>query len=197
MRKIQNESFEQTAAYGSLSIDEINGVFKVKENSGSYIFDAIDMTEGNILCTNPKVNSSNIVYADVEFYYKMESPHIELRVTINKNRRCQSKKVSGNSLEWQEPADLTMFRNMFNQMLENARKKYDETCRNTLICKADIDYFKAKSLFMVEDDYDEEEIKIIRKKMMKIYHPDNGETDTKKSETINRYYDILMERLKS
>lgn len=33
--------------------------------------------------------------------------------------------------------------------------------------------------------------------MMKIYHPDNGETDTKKSETINRYYDILMERLKS
>ena len=189
--------FEQTAAYGSLSIDEINGVFKVKENSGSYIFDAIDMTEGNILCTNPKVNSSNIVYADVEFYYKMESPHIELRVTINKNRRCQSKKVSGNSLEWQEPADLTMFRNMFNQMLENARKKYDETCRNTLICKADIDYFKAKSLFMVEDDYDEEEIKIIRKKMMKIYHPDNGETDTKKSETINRYYDILMERLKS
>lgn len=189
--------FEQTAAYGSLSIDEINGVFKVKENSGSYIFDAIDMTEGNILCTNPKVNSSNIVYADVEFYYKMESPHIELRVTINKNRRCQSKKVSGNSLEWQEPADLTMFRNMFNQMLENARKKYDETCRNTLICKADIDYFEAKSLFMVEDDYDEEEIKIIRKKMMKIYHPDNGETDTKKSETINRYYDILMERLKS
>ena len=105
--------------------------------------------------------------------------------------------MSGNSLEWQEPADLTMFRNMFNQMLENARKKYDETCRNTLICKADIDYFKAKSLFMVEDDYDEEEIKIIRKKMMKIYHPDNGETDTKKSETINRYYDILMERLKS
>jgi len=42
-----------------------------------------------------------------------------------------------------------------------------------------------------------ENAKIDPEKMMKINHPDNGETDTKKSETINRYYDILMERLKS
>lgn len=185
--KNSKKEFEKTASYGSLVIDEIDGLFQIKTPDGSYIFDPVDMAEGDIICTDPRANSHNMVYVDVEFFYKMENPCISMRIKIKKNVKCQSKRTSESTLEWNEPSDLIMFRNMFNQMLErHVTKKYSDMARNS------IKYVKAKALFLTDDNYTEEEIKNTRKKLMKVFHPDTGETDLEKAEIINRYYDFLL-----
>lgn len=80
--------FESTASYGNLIIDEINGLFQIKTPDGCYVFDPTDMTEGDIICTDPRVNSHNMVCVDVEFFYKMENPGISMRIKIKKNVKC-------------------------------------------------------------------------------------------------------------
>ena len=79
-------------------------------------------------------------------------------------------------------------------MILDACKGYDKLCKETLISKDDINYLKAKSLFMVNDDYSIDEIKKTRNLLLNIFHPDNeGNGSNEKSKIINLYYQILKE----
>jgi DnaJ-class molecular chaperone len=51
---------------------------------------------------------------------------------------------------------------------------------------------KARSIFMLSENYTMDELKKARKMMLKVYHPDTaGEGVTRESQIINKAYDLL------
>lgn len=59
------------------------------------------------------------------------------------------------------------------------------------------DINRAKCLYMVHGDYTEQEIKKTRNKLVKAFHPDEGEEDSSKAEEIISCYDLLLLNLKN
>ena len=55
---------------------------------------------------------------------------------------------------------------------------------------------KAKTLFMVSDNYSVEEIKKIRNRLIKSFHPDGNEFDDEYAKKINNAYDVLIKNKK-
>ena len=187
-------SFTPTAKYGLLEIDSINGIIQINDNGTNYYINVLDLKSADIFCVCPRVDKYNHVKADVKIQFKTTHPNITISYVIKRNVECNTSKESAKELKWTNPTSLDIFISMFNQMILDTCKGYDKLCKETLISKDDINYLKAKSLFMVNDDYSIDEIKKTRNLLLNIFHPDNeGNGSNEKSKIINLYYQILKE----
>jgi hypothetical protein len=164
-----------------------------KPKSGNNVFSIYNLTEVGLTCTSPRTDHGSVL-ADVEFTCKLEDPYISLKTIIKRSTRCQSKRVDSTHLAWESPADLEMFRSMFNQMLSGAFEKV-----NQILCGKTVHEFeveKARAMFMLPKDYTATDLKKARRLMMKVYHPDVADDDvTRESQIINDAYDLLKAEL--
>lgn len=190
-KESNKKNYDATASLGILEIDEINGVFALKENNTLYKFDCLDIKEGELICTNIKADKYNNVFCDIEFRCIMDNPNIDFKIRIKKNIKCKKHHISIKSIEWGEPSELSMFRNLFNSMIKKQIDKYSKKVKDTIIRKADIEYLKAKSLYMIDDEYTLEEINTTKKQLLRVFHPDEQDGDNNKSKIILKYYEIL------
>ena len=112
--------FNSTASFGRLHIDEMHGLFAIskdlgvngKPKNGNNVFSVYALTDVGIFCKSPRVEH-NKVFVDIEFRFVLEEPHFSQSVLIKKNICCKSNRVDNKHLEWEEPADLSMFKTLF------------------------------------------------------------------------------------
>lgn len=197
------EKFQATASYGKLHIDEIHGLFAVsdalnKENkpkSGNNIFSVYDLGDVGLCCNSPRFSRGN-VFADIEFTCSIENPRVLFKVVIKRNAKCVSKRSGFNDIDWNEPSDLSMFRTLFNNMLSGAFERIANLLCGKTIYEFELE--KARALFMLDENYTNDNLKKARRLLMKAYHPDvAGEDVTREAQIINDSYNLLRSHLEN
>jgi hypothetical protein len=195
------KNFCATASYGQLHIDEIHGLFAISKRlnkdgkliAGNNVFSVYGISEIGLFCTSPRMNN-NQVFVDVEFRCVIESPNVSFSTIVKRGAKCHIKHVKYNEIEWEEPGDFLMFRTMFNGMLSGAFAQVSQMLCGRIIHDFEIE--KARSIFMLPEDYTATDLKKARRLMMKVYHPDIAEDDvTREAQIINDAYDLLKAEL--
>lgn len=229
--KLRN-AFLETASYGTLHIDEINGLFavcdkKMVDKTGKLsnlvkdVYSAIRLTDISLTVVPDKEQKNpNKVKGTVKFVAVLSDPQIHISTTVREHVYCNCYPVDDTHIGFDEPNELVFFKNMFNQMLsktydrykkayeeqeaaEEERRQWEERMKEEqkekeTIAKErmDMEYIKAKAAFMLEDGYTEKELKMQRNRLLKTFHPDEGQTDVSSyTQNINKYYQILMKHL--
>lgn len=193
--EINKMDFEVTASYGKLHIDESKGIFFIsdkiaenKPNDLTSVFYVLDLEEASIYVNNPKVQKDNSVKVDAELscVFSGRLNHLAFKAKIDSGVKCYSKKIDKTHLDWFEPSDLSVFRNMFNQMIQNEQNKIQKQL-NGYITREDVDRYKAKSVFLLGPEYTKEELDCKKEKLLKAF-ADDFESIRK----INYYYTLLI-----
>ncbi len=193
---MKSRKFDVSASYGDLALDELHGLFAIKARVGYDIFNAIDIKEIGLLCTDISANNNDVVKCNVEFRCLLEYPKVEIKEIIKRNVICKSKRTDKTHIEYQLPGDLEVFKIIFNQTINNAVSKYvNKEIGDESITKHDLEIIKAKALFMIDDYYDEEMLKSQRDKLLKTFHPDNFGDDYYTTRII-KAYEFLLEEVK-
>ncbi len=204
----KNKQFEATASYGNLHIDEKHGLFAVSEKinkdgtipNPANVFDCLEVQAIDIYCKDPSVNSNGSVSCKVEMMCELINPRISFKCTVKKNAKCNSRKIDATHLNWEEPGDMSMFRNMFNHMIDTAIRRLEREYQDNFLTPETISLFKAETLFMLHEGYDTEEVKSQWKRLIKTFHPDENQDDDgymkDYSTMINKYYHVLLDHLK-
>lgn len=199
MDALDRKDFTITASFGSLHIDEIHGLFvieddikKVKDvNEFTDMFYCLDLREVGLTPTNPTQSGSNVL-CDFELHCWFDYPECSFTIPIKKKAKCNVKRLNSKEIQYEYPGDYFIFMNMFNQMLETARKKHRERNKEHFVSKTHLDLFKAHTLFMLSDAYDIQEVESQRNKLLKAFQ---GETEY--ISIINQAYNILLNALNS
>lgn len=182
----KNKEFSPTATYGKLQIDDLHGMFAVETKGELSIFNCLDLEEIGLYCTSPSVDRNNSVYCNVEFSCKLAHSNIQFKTEVKTHVNCRSHKTDSSHLEWTEPGDLSMFRNMFMQAFENAKTRYNRTVGNNLVSKHDIEILKAEALFMVDGQYSDTYLMETKDKLLQVF---TGEQEQNK---IKQAYALLF-----
>lgn len=202
------EEFEATASYGSLYIDQSKGMFCVSERSANdkplefrNIYYAHELREIALFCADARNigTNSNKIVCNVKFRVKTDKIHTEFVVARNKN--CPFK-IKGRNIDYDEPAELGMFRTMINQMLESTVLRYISMLEKIRAAKEYLakeqkneQWARGVMLFSEDEIINNESVRQRRNELIKLYHPDlDKETSsTDKAALINKAYDILAE----
>lgn len=198
------KNFVETASYGCLRLDECHGLFaicdeKMEENGRLKaqchdVFSALYVKDFALSIQNMEA-SPNSVKVSVVFTAEMDKPIIRLKRTL-KTATCYVKRLDETHITYTEPSDLTLFRNIMNQMVRDAWERFDYKNRQDLITPRALELFKARALFMLGEGYTENELKKQRNRLIKAFHPDEGEEEmTKYATIVNESYKILREEL--
>lgn len=206
--KLKAHDFDTTASYEGIYIDSIHGLFcysskGTKETPAEFkdIYRVEELTEVGIYCSDVRNigKTQNIVVCDIHF--KICTEDIRTDFTISHRKKC-TYKVKGDKIEWVEPAELSMFRNLFNQMIDNVAvgllhklKKISEF--QSLLEKVNVSEDWAKGVLFIgkDEEYTPNLVKTRRNELVKIFHPDRNSpfSDTKIASQINEAYRILNE----
>lgn len=193
--------FKETASYGRIHLDEMHGLFLVSEQPEKIVpedmtsmFYVLDLSNIGLYCTNPRVIKSSVA-VDVKFNCEFESLGLSFSLDAKRRVFCTSKKVQGGTrLEWDEPGDFTMFRNMFNQMLRNESDKFNRRYQSTFMNKSTLDIFRSRCVFLLDEDekFTKSGLKSRRNVLMKSFHSDVSTNSACSAQKINEAYRILL-----
>ena len=195
------ENFFTTSSYGDLRLDEMNSMFAIakkidkrgKPIDSFNIFSIYDLDDIGISCDKLSARD-NSLYTSVEMTFEILKPHMRTKVTIKKRAKCKYKQVDSSHIEWTEPKELTFFRSILYQMLSGSFDRLKGLLAGKTLHDWDVE--KARTVFMLDDDYTEQDLKKARRLLMKAYHPDVAEEDTSREVTIiNDMYDLLKMEL--
>lgn len=195
------ERFEETACYGRLHIDEMHGLFlisakpeKIEQKDKANIFYVLDMSNVGLFCYNPRV-FRNSVAVDIKFEAEFDPLNFSFSIDAKQQVFCISKKIQGGSkLEWDEPSELSVFRNMFNQMIRNESDKFNRKYKSIFMDKAELDIFRARCLFMIDESesFSRADLKSRRNALMKSFHSDVSSNSAECAQKINEAYRALI-----
>lgn len=211
--KYSNETlrfkFHETQSYHSLHVDTESQIFFIGygisdetlflefKNISRFnmLFKAEDVKDG-ILGT--KVNGKII------FELGMDTPYFYLEEVLTSNAKAKAKKsFFGNNIEYENPAGMDDFLFYFNHcwemaLEEKASESYYDTY-NDYVDESSSKLSQAMALFMLDDieTVSLEELKAVRNRLIKTFHPDLGaEGDVKHAQKINEAYEIIKEAIK-
>lgn len=155
--KLMKDGFNETSSYRRLLLDETHGTFAI-DSPDDGVFYCLDLSNVSLYCGSPKATRKGVV-VDIEFACEFAHPAMQFSVKLGTGVPCHTKRVNSTHVTWEEPPAFTMFRSMFNQMLDNERSKYKAVADRNFYNKASVDEFKARTLFMVNEDYTMKELK--------------------------------------
>ena len=197
--QLKRIDFIESASYKKIHIDDMHGLFAIQDKcitdgNPLNVFSVLDLKDISLHCKNPKANNSGVT-CTIELTCEFQNENMSFKTTIANSAKCDVERISRSQVEWREPDELNMFRNIFNQMLKNTVEKYQRETNWSYRFKSDYDYFEAKSIFLLDDDYTEEDVKRRRKLLMKSFHPDNGDIDPSCAIKINNAYKVLLKKI--
>ena len=155
--ELRKNEFNETSNYRRLLLDETHGTFAI-DTPDEGVFYCLDLSNVSLYCGSPKATRKGVV-ADIEFACEFAHPAMKFSVKLGTGVPCHTKRVDSSHVTWEEPPAFTMFRSMFNQMLDNERSKYKAIADRDFYDKAAVDAFKARALFMVSEDYTMKELR--------------------------------------
>lgn len=200
----------------------INSSGKLKENPGD-IYRIQDMTEISLemKAGDPK---NNTLIGDLYFIASFTKYGFRLHVCVQHAVQFRSE-MQGNMIQYTEPGDLVFFRGDFDRTIRTVRekqsrekemqkkleeelakkmfeaherKKRQEQEKRAFEKKEEERLFHdAKTAFLLDDDYNMEDLKRQKRILLKAYHPDSGNTqDQRYFKKLMSYYDVLSGHLK-
>lgn len=173
--KRYDDVFCATAYYGDLAIDDVNLLFAVSKKYRNdkpvekNIFSIYDLENIDFHCKSPRA-SHETVYADVEFSFKTLLSNNTCNVIIKKNAKCQSKRTDSSHLSWALPAELSMFQEMFMQLVKKASERLNKILSGYTVY--DLKVEKARDMFMLNKDYTLEELNWSKSTLLKVFEAD-------------------------
>lgn len=206
--KEKRDKFNVTANYGACYIDSLHGLFCISNHSKQGeptalgdLFSIYEIQEVGLYCSDVKNigKRDNNIICNVKIAVKIDDKMREYQIIANETCPFYTK---GNSLEWQEPPRLGMFRAMFNQMIDNAiadltRKLEAIKEMDEIVQAHGADKQWAKGVFFIDKDEEPtpELIKKRRNRLAKMFHPDldkaNVVDNTEIQTAINKAYEML------
>lgn len=160
----------------------------------------------------------NKVTGSVKLTVFLNEPQMDASTVIREHISCACHRVDDLHVAFDEPNDLVFFRGTFNRMLariygeytrseeenkeeewerDNGRNRQEYGRQTWEREEPDSEYAKAKAAFMLEDGYTEKELKAQRNRLLKAFHPDEGDAGTTLyAQNVNRYYEILLDNLR-
>ena len=128
--KEKAKQFECTASYGNLYIDAVHNIFLISRKADKgvpleygQIWNISDCEEVGLFCTDIKNigKSSNFVVCTIKLRVKEKNKKSEdFIVLVGESCSFKQSLTDHTLLECREPEKLSVFRNMFNQMVDNA-----------------------------------------------------------------------------
>ena len=204
--KEKADIFECTASYGHLYIDQTHNMLCVSEKGSrdgpaefSVVLYIRELEEiGLYLCDAKNTGqNSNRITGNIKLMLKTKELHKEF--VIARNKDCPFK-VNGNKISYDEPREVSMFRSMLNQMIENESLAMIKKLERLHMLEQELKRFDedenwAKGVLFIDknQEIDADMLKARRNKLIRQYHPDfNKESaDTDTAAQINKAYKIL------
>lgn len=181
------DEYSPTAHFGNLYIDEVHGIFSIKSGSEESRFNCLSISSVDLYATNVKCNRYNSVHCDFGFSCSFSHPKVTFKTIVKKNALCQSHRENRKEVHYELPGDYNIFVQMFNQMLDTAKRKFEEKYKPHFATKADMDLFMARTLYMLPEAYDEIDIENQKDRLL------NAFSDVSNcSEIIMQSYYILL-----
>lgn len=194
----RKKKFECTAFYGTLFIDGIHNMFcisKRRRNGEPLCFGdtyyITELKEIGLFCTNVRNVGSRIpkIICDVKIRVKTDDAFFESVVVSSET--CSFKRAE-DGIEWYEPAKLSMFRSLFNQMIENevfeawqkleAIRKMTEELSKTPRSES---WARGVFFFNEKEEITNEALKKRRNMLVRLFHPDLG-SETASDEVMSQ-----------
>lgn len=190
----QLPEFNTTRQYGELRLDETCAAFCIDYViTDDTMFYPMSQMERFELTLKEKDVSSGVfndtLTCDAQLEAKMEVPPVYFTATVKRDIKIKVRKNG----EYELPEDYADFLANFYQLWQIVR---ETECEEVAV---DSELQKAMALFMIDDleKITLDELKKIRNRLIKTFHPDADETsDTGYSQKINDAYEILKSVLK-
>ncbi|WP_022754735.1 DUF4428 domain-containing protein [Butyrivibrio fibrisolvens] len=209
------KQFHKTCSYGICQIDEDNHLISICKDSninrkGKLRHNPLDIYDLKYLQDirldmRPCSVHKGPLTGDLRLYLSMSKPKAQIDVIIAPKVKMNTR-VEEEYLSYTEPNDLIFFRSLLASAIESAKNvlnagwhensdSTDISCERVL-SNNDSKYRAALNVFMLDDDYTEQDLKRQRNILLKAFHPDAGNTDNNKfTERIVESYEILHKRL--
>lgn len=205
------EQFTATSRYGELFLDSVHGLFCFSRKSQidgepSYygdIFSVTELTEVGIYMDDVKNVGQNTNRITCNVLMLVKTKDIHMKYLVTSGETCKFTKVSGNKLDITEPERLTLFRNLFYQMIDDSLgqllkkledirrlKAYTDELENTpQACELN---WARGVLFLEKEECSPDAVKQRYRELMRLFHPDlHPELDDAYAQKLNKAYEIL------
>lgn len=142
--KIKAKTFEATASFGDLYIDQTKGMFCISKRSKkeqpldfNHVYTPYELRGIGLYCSDVRNigTNSNKIVCDVKF--KVQTDTVNTEFVIARGKDCPFK-IVGDEIKYSEPAELGMFRTMIDQMLEGNVIRYAKMLERVCILKVAI-----------------------------------------------------------
>lgn len=183
------KKFNYSSNLGRLYIDEAHGLFAISDNIKTdmpCVFHVSDIEAVALYCTDVKSQRENI-YCDVELSAEIRNPHMSFKVKILTNEKCAYTRIDATHVEWKEPPVISMFRDMFNQMVKNELSSV-KAIIDAFESKEIMEIIVARSMFNLPEDYTMEELEKHKDITMNAFSNNKAVLDN-----LQIAYDTLMQ----
>lgn len=202
--------FEATCQYGELYLDSVHGLFCFSKGSKNGnpanlgdIFAITDLIETGLYIDDIKNigQNTNKIICNVKMRVKTRSISVEYLVAANEP--CKFTQGKGNKLDVTEPEKLTLFRNIFNQMIDDVLGRFLKKLEDIRKLKAYTDELENTPqaselnwargvLFLEKEECTPELVKQRYRELMRLFHPDlHQDLPDMYAQKLNRAYEIL------
>lgn len=209
--------FHETKSYYILHLDVANRLFYIgqKIDSNTVFFRLRDVEQFDLIFNAQKFHSNLLgdkVTGEILLQLEMKHPYFYCEETLCLNAKGKARKMHlGTQIDYENPEGMDEFFVLFMESVNAALEEYREELRDNLYGDDDnSDYHndsyatnpselqQAMALFMIDslDNVTLTDIRAIRNRMIKAFHPDKGSSeDTKYAQKINNAYEVLKEHL--
>lgn len=153
------------------------------------IFSLANLESLNFAMINTQAINEKKVSCDIKLQCKFIDSFWTIDEVISKGETCFAKK-SGDYFEFSLPAGVQIVWDDIIKYVNNSRNKTTQTIENELVTEDDLNYFKARILFMVSQGFDEEEVEDTYNKFKSVF----GE-DKERMDVINKARFLLLDHI--
>lgn len=177
--KAMCRDFSETHKLGNLHFDCENLLMVVGrinkdgtiDEGDSNVFSLSNLESLNFSMVNTQAISEKKVTCDIKLQCSFLDSFWKIDEVVSKGEVCFAKKV-GNSLEFSLPAGVQIIWDDIIKYVNNAREKTTQIIENELVTEDDLNYFKARVLFMVGQGFDENEVEDTYNKLKNAFKDD-------------------------
>lgn len=190
--------FKETHRVGSFHFDSehlLAVVGSVKKNGtieegDPNVFSLANIESIDFLMVNTQAVSEKKVNCDIRLKCSFFDTFWKVDEIVSKKEGCFAKKTSDGMLEFSLPAGVQIVWDDIVKYVNNSRLKTTQLIDEELVTEDDLNYFKARVLFMASQGYEEQEVEDTYERLMMAFGDDE-----EKVETISKARFLLLDHI--
>ena len=203
-RKDIADTFDATAYIGNLYLDNVHCMLCYSKDghkgtplSLGDVYTVTELKEISLHLANVKNIGRRTPRIICDVKLKIKTADIDAEYIVARKKRCKVQEIENGKINFSEPMDVAVIREMLRQMFEDTFMGLDRKLKDILKYKELAENLKdtrwAKGiLFLADREYTAEEVKAQYRKLCKIFHPDmNPDLPDDYMQMLNKAYAIL------